>query len=190
MVAENKDIKRDSERLSRDAWLAAALKSAELGVEAIKVAPLAETLGVTTGSFYWHFKNRRELLDAMLEYWEREKTDSPITAARHYEGSAADRILFLMESVLEGKAAIYDLPVAQWAKTDSKVKYVFDRVIKKRFDFAAWMFMEAGFSEEQAAARGRMMVTYLMAESSFIPASISRRKELLKLKHAILMAPE
>ena len=179
-----------SPQLSRDDWLQAALECCQLGVETIKVAPLAAQMGVTTGSFYWHFKNRRELLDAMLEYWEHHMTDDAINAAKDYQGSPTDRILYLMESVLVGMVAIYDLPIAQWAKTDSKVSYVFKRVIKKRFDFAAWMFAEAGFSPEQSAARGRLMVTYMMAESSFIPDSISKRKELLKLKHAILIAPE
>ena len=126
-------------------------------METIKVAPLAAQLGVTTGSFYWHFKNRRELLDAMLDYWEHEMTDAPIDATKHYQGSPADRILFLMESVLVDKVTVYDLPIAQWAKTDTKVSFVFKRAIKKRFDFAAWMFAEAGFSPEQAAARGRLM---------------------------------
>ena len=179
-----------STQLSRDDWLQAALESCQLGVETIKVAPLAAQLGVTTGSFYWHFKNRRELLDAMLEYWEREMTDAVINAAKKFQGSPTDRILFVMESVLVGRTAVYDLPIAQWAKTDIKVKLVLKRVIKKRFDFSAWMFIEAGFSPEQAAARGRLLVTYMMAESSFIPDSISKRKELLKLKHTILIASE
>ena len=79
----------DSERLNRDDWLHAALQECELGGDASKVAPLAAKLGVTTGSFYWRFKNRRELLDATLEYWEREMTDAPIAAARKltFQGS-------------------------------------------------------------------------------------------------------
>jgi AcrR family transcriptional regulator len=147
-------------------------------------------MGVTTGSFYWHFKDRRELLEALLEYWERELTDVPIAAARQFQGSPSERIFFLMESVIIGTVARYDLAIAQWAKTDTKASHIFQRVIKKRFEFATWMFEEAGFSKQQAVARGRLMVTYMMAESTIIPDSISKRKELLKLKHGILTAPE
>jgi len=64
------------------------------------------------------------------------------------------------------------------------------RVLKKRFAFAAWMFSEAGFSREQAEIRGRMMVTYMMGESTLFPDSMAQRKEFIKLKHAILTAPE
>ena len=175
-------------RLSRDDWLQAALSLCTQGIDKVKVAPLAENLGVTTGSFYWHFKNRRELLDAVLEYWEHEMTDVAIETARQYTGSPADRIYFILETVLVGNLARYDLPIWQWAQSDTIASRVFKRVLKKRFSFAAWMFSEAGFSREQAEIRGRMMVIYMMGESTLIPDSMAKRKELIKLKHAILTA--
>ena len=186
---ENSLVQRDTPRLSREDWLKAALRLCESSIDSIKVAPLAEQLGVTTGSFYWHFKNRRELLEALLEYCEHEMTDVAIEAARHFEGPAANRILHLMEGVMAGKLARYDLPIWQWARSDTRASRVFNRVLKKRFTFAAWMFSEAGFSREQAEVRGRMMVIYMMGESTLIPESMARRKELIKLKHAILTAP-
>ena len=183
-------VQGNQQRLSREDWLKEALRLCETGIESVKVALLAEQLGVTTGSFYWHFKNRRELLEALLDYWEHEMTDVAIEAARHFEGSPVDRILDLMESVMASKLARYDLPIWQWAQSDTKASRIFNRVLKKRFSFAAWMFSEAGFSREQAEVRGRMMVIYMMGESTLIPDSMARRKELVKLKHAILTAPQ
>ena len=61
-----KTLTKPSKRLTRDDWLNAALKLCELGIENVKVAPRAKKVGVTTGSFYWHFKNRQELPDALL----------------------------------------------------------------------------------------------------------------------------
>lgn len=178
-----------AQRLSRDDWLKAALHLSVKGIEAVKVAPLAVDMGVTTGSFYWHFKNRRELLDALLDYWEREMTDVAIDAARHFAGSPADRILGVMEAVTDGNLARYDLAIWHWAQSDTGAHRVFHRAVKTRFEFAAWMFSEAGFSPEQAEIRGRMMVTYLMGESTLIPGSLASRRDALKLQHAILMAP-
>ena len=162
----------------------------EKGIDTVKVAPLAANMGVTTGSFYWHFKNRRELLDALLDYWEREMTDAAIEAAKHYTGSPADRILALMETVTDGHQARYDLPIWHWAQSDAAANRVFQRVLQKRFWFAAWMFTEAGFSSEQAELRGRMMVTYMMGESTLIPGSLTSRRDDLKLQHALLTAWE
>jgi AcrR family transcriptional regulator len=60
--------------LSRSHWLKAArLALLKGGVEAVRVEKLALALKVTKGSFYWHFKDRDELLEALLREWEEEK---------------------------------------------------------------------------------------------------------------------
>lgn len=182
-------VQDKTKRLARDDWLKGALRLCESGIERVKVAPLAADLGVTTGSFYWHFKNRRELLDALLDYWELEMTDAAIEAARHAAVPPADRILGVMEAVTDGNLARYDLPIWHWAQTDAEANRVFQRVLKKRFSFAAWMFSDAGFTSEQAEIRGRMMVAYMMGESTLIPGSLANRRDNLKLQHAVLMAP-
>lgn len=63
--------------LHADDWVEAALDAiATGGLDAVAVEPLARRLGVTKGSFYWHFANRDALLDATLSRWEREETDA------------------------------------------------------------------------------------------------------------------
>lgn len=183
-------VNKKTRQLTRNDWLKAALNMCVAGIDKVKVAPLATDLGVTTGSFYWHFKNRQELLEALLNYWEHELTDTAISAANRYEGSPTDRILFVMEAVMINGLAHFDLPIWQWAQTDTIANRVFKRALKKRFSYATRMFSEAGFSRNQAGIRGRMMVIYMMGESTLIPDSMVKRKEFIKLKHAILTAPE
>lgn len=61
--------------MTRDNWLKAALSAlVEGGVAAVRVEPLAVRLGVTKGSFYWHFRDRPALLSALLDYWEANFT--------------------------------------------------------------------------------------------------------------------
>jgi AcrR family transcriptional regulator len=61
-------------RLTRDGWMQAArLALLESGPDAVRVEPLAATLGVTKGSFYWHFTDRQALLDALVSEWEAER---------------------------------------------------------------------------------------------------------------------
>ena len=62
--------------------------------------------------------------------------------------------------------------------------------IEKKFPFATWMFTEASFSKEQARIRGRMMVVYMMGESTLIPDSMASRKEFLRPKFEVLTSPE
>lgn len=175
-------------RLSREDWILAALElMTSEGVDGVKIVPLAERLGVTSGSFYWHFKNRRELYDALLEFWEKELTDAAMVEARQFEGSPQDRIWNLMEQVMDAGMARYDLAIWHWAQTDVKAQTIFKRTINKRFDFSRWLFKQAGFSDAQAEARGRMMAVYMMGESTLIPDPPDKRKKRLRMKFEILI---
>lgn len=182
-------IKTNSKRLSKSDWLVAALNLLSIsGVESVKIVPLAKQLGVTSGSFYWHFSDRPELYEALLEYWEREMTDKAIEAARNYQGLPEERIWLLMEQVMDSGFAKYDLAIWHWAQTDSSAQETFRRTIEKRFSFAAWMFAQVGFDQTQAEVRGRMLVVYMMGESTLLPKESDDRKEHLKLKHNILIS--
>ncbi|MCP4767560.1 MAG: TetR/AcrR family transcriptional regulator [Gammaproteobacteria bacterium] len=174
-------------RLNRGDWIRRAFELLlTTGIEGVKIVPLAKSLGATSGSFYWHFSNRRELHEALLEYWEREMTDVAIDAARAYEGTALDRILNLMVQVMETGMAGYDLAIWHWANTDESVQVVFQRTLEKRFEFATWMFKQAGFTRAQAEIRGRMMVVYMMGESTLVPGTPDKRKRQLRMKFDVL----
>ena len=135
---ENSKPASNGRQLTRDDWLRGALETMRsAGIDGVKVAPLAERLGVTTGSFYWHFKNRRELLDLLLDFWERTMTDAAKEEAERFEGSPDARILYLMQRVMEGDLAGYDLPIWQWAQSDEGARKVFQRALKKRFEFTS-----------------------------------------------------
>ena len=77
-------------QLTREDWIDRARKALILsGVENVKVDVMARRLKVTRGSFYWHFKNRQELLDALIDDWEaNNRRELSIMAARLAEGTA------------------------------------------------------------------------------------------------------
>lgn len=174
-------------RLSREDWLREALKVLRSqGIDGIKIVAMAQDLGVTSGSFYWHFSNLRDLLDDLLDYWERELTDTVIVKAKEYRGLPEERILNLMLQVIEEDAAIYDHAISIWAKEDPTAKKVFERTLQKRFDFARWMFRQAGFADRQAAIRGRMLVAYMMGESASDLKSNRNWKSTIREMHKVL----
>jgi AcrR family transcriptional regulator len=180
-------VDRKIKRLGREDWIRGALELLRTaGMEGVKIVLLAKLLGVTSGSFYWHFRDRRELLDALLDYWEREMTNAAKEAAKEFEGSPEDRIWNLMEQVMTAGMASYDLAVWHWAQSDPDANVVFQRALDTRFNFAAWMFKQVGFNETQAKVRGRMMVVYMMGESTLISDTPAKRKKQLRLKFEIL----
>lgn len=172
------------QRITRENWLHAALEAlTELGLLGIKIVPLSKTLGVTSGSFYWHFKDRRDLQMALLDYWEVELTDIPMEVATNFDGAPKDRILFLMEQIIALRAARCDHAISIWANTDKHAQVIFERVMKKRFKFAQWMFKQAGFSDTQAKLRGRLYVAYLMGETTIKLGKERSWKEQVKKAH-------
>lgn len=176
-------------RVTRDDWVEAALDTIHAhGVDRVKVVTLAHTLGVTSGSFYWHFKNVRALLNAVLEYWENQLTVHIIEDAIAFQGSPQQRILNLMTQVVEEDTTLSDSAIAVWAKSDPLAEAAYRRTVQKRFDFAAQMFREAGFSDGEAVTRGRMMVTTLMGERSIEFKSDPTWKSAVKKQWAVLIA--
>ncbi len=184
-------VRSKKKRLSRDDWMRAALETMSArGVQEVKISVLATELGVTTGSFYWHFEGRQDLLDSLLEWWESEMTDAAIAAAQEFAGPPEERIRFLMRQVMGDKLARYDIAVCHWALSDRRASRTYRRALKKRLEFAAWMFSQAGFSEEQARARGRIMVVYMMGGLSLVPRSMRGSLNSIGLDHAILTSPD
>ncbi len=93
-------------------------------------------------------------------------TDAVIAKAKAFSGPPEERILNLMIQVIERDAAAPDHAMSVWATRDPAARKVFERTLKKRFEFAKWMFKQVGLSDRQAATRGSLMVAYLMGESS------------------------
>ena len=54
------------DRLNRDDWIDGALElMTSVGIEGVRIVPLAAKLGVTSGSFYWHFKDRQDFMESL-----------------------------------------------------------------------------------------------------------------------------
>src|SRR5947208_3786215 len=75
-------------RTPRSSWIEEGLRAlAAGGPDAVRIEPLARALGVTRGGFYWHFDDRRALLEEILDTWESVGVDNVISQV---EGEASD----------------------------------------------------------------------------------------------------
>jgi len=137
-------------RLGRGDWAAAALVAiGEAGIGALVIEGLAERLGATKGSFYWHFKDRDELIDAALDRWEQEETEEVIERLRAVEDPAA-RLRRLFELAF-GDHPGGDIDVALLADAANPlVAPVLRRVTERRLDFLTTAFSDLGVAEESA----------------------------------------
>ena len=110
-------------RLSADDWVAAAKDALVAnGIGAVKVLPLAAQLGVTRGSFYWHFQSRQSLLDRLLDIWEDTNSGAIIKAAT-CEGGIVEQYIELMRCwfALDQFDPHLELAVRNWGRTDPQL---------------------------------------------------------------------
>jgi AcrR family transcriptional regulator len=143
-------------RLSREDWINAALQAlADDGPSGVAVERLAARLGTTKGSFYWHFKDRQELISETLGTWERKDTDARIEEMNEI-ADPVERLRFGMVMATEYEEAeepdVRLLPSA----SDPVVGEVVKRVQRKRLDFIAQIFREAGFTPAESSLRARL----------------------------------
>jgi AcrR family transcriptional regulator len=138
------------------------------GPEAVRIEPLARALGVTKGGFYWHFDDRRALLEEMLDAWERRWVDEVIEAVEGVEGDARARLrkLFGLASASGGKLLAVELAVRDWARRDKAVARRLRRVDNRRMAYMRSLFGELCDDEDEVEAR------CLMTFSLFVGAGL------------------
>lgn len=143
-------------RLSADDWAQAALDIiAEQGVTAVAVEPLARRLGVTKGSFYWHFPSRDALLQAALEKWEQFEQENVFgSLAELPDPRQRLRALFQVVAHEVKPHAVYSELLK--ALDHPAVRPVIDRVSRRRMDYLAVAFRQAGLSSTDARHRARL----------------------------------
>jgi AcrR family transcriptional regulator len=144
-------------RLSADDWASAALDLiAEQGVAAVAVEPLARRLGVTKGSFYWHFPSREALLVAALERWEKMEQEllfgelEPINDPR-----ARLRALFNLVAHEYKSHVVYSELIK--AMDHPAVQPVIGRVSERRLDYLTASFRQAGLVRTDARHRAQLL---------------------------------
>ena len=123
-------------RVSKDQWLTKALDTLESnGVEAVKIERLARGLGISRSGLYWHFENRQDLLEHLLDYWVREYTGVVTDNPDVLKLGPKKRLLTAMEMIKDKKLTKYDLAMTSWAKLDPQVHKVVKKVVKMRLDY-------------------------------------------------------
>ena len=143
-------------RLSAADWEQAALELlAESGVSAIAVEPLARRLGVTKGSFYWHFASRDALLQAALERWE-QSDDSDVLSQMEKVGDPRERVRELIRQVSYKRPSHAVFAALIKALDEPLIGPLVERVSQRRIEFVAHAFRQAGFDDVTAANRARL----------------------------------
>lgn len=141
---------RERRTLTRADWIGTAVEAlARDGLRAVAVEPLAERLGATKGSFYWHFRDRNALLQAAVEHWERTAIDEELERLE----TIADPIERHTATVAMLNASPKDVKIFMvllWNADHPVIGPAVERIVHKRMAFSQRLREQAGLSAEQA----------------------------------------
>jgi AcrR family transcriptional regulator len=181
--------------LTPDQWVAAATELlVDNGIDAVRVDVVAKILKVTRGSFYWHFKDRDDLLRSLLERWRKATTEQIIERFESHHGQPVDLLRELISLPFRGRsaarAARIELAIRAWARRDSVARQAVDEVDSRRLSYIAQCFSALGFAFAEARQRAFLLYSYEVAESILSnQGNATQKRERSELVEKLLLMP-
>lgn len=186
--ADDHSMRGGKKRLTRELWLSAALEHlAQTGSAGFTIDRLVQALGVTKGSFYWHFQDRREFFLNVFDFWDRQFTQVVVQRVDALAGSPVEKLWKIVESVWQEDLARYDIAVRAWAMRERAVAERVREVDMKRLRTVRRLFSEIGFQGVALEMRTRCFATYLSMDSGItVEQAKKRRGDCLREFHALI----
>ncbi|MEU1984697.1 TetR/AcrR family transcriptional regulator [Nocardia sp. NPDC019395] len=151
--------RRRTARLSYDDWVDGALNLlSREGVGAIKIPRLCQELGVTKGSFYWHFDDLEQLMAAMADRWSAVQSDTVRELGTFAAIPVGERIEKMAAMLVDQRHWMVETTVREWSRTDPKVAAAVRNLDQKVFETVKGTMLDLGFDENQARLRAGAMV--------------------------------
>jgi AcrR family transcriptional regulator len=147
-------------KATRDDWLDLALTALAVeGVDHVTVLALSERLDVSRSSFYWYFKNRDELLDALLDRWEALNTRSIVAQAEAPAASVNQAVCNVFRCWVDPLifSPRLDFAIREWARRSPSVRKAVDRSDRLRTEALKALFVRFGYEDEDAFVRARVL---------------------------------
>ena len=148
-------------QLDPERWVETAIDVlAREGVSGLRVEVLAKRCGVTKGSFYWHFKDRQALLDAVLERWKAGRIIDIEKTTSVTPGNEREQLHYAIEvygASRNRKGMSIELAVRDWARHDVRAAAVVESVDLYRLECTRKLFVAAGMSDAEAKSRSLLL---------------------------------
>ena len=150
-----------TERLTAQDWIDFALTTlAQEGFDALKADVLARKLGVSRGSFYWHFSDLGTFHARVIEHWRQMATEAIIADLERYE-SREQRLNVLLRRGL-GHDAVLEIRLRTWADNNAQAARALRDIDRRRREYMERLLVEAGIPPPLAATRAQVLYwTYL-----------------------------
>ena len=144
------------EQLSAQDWINQGLKTlVKSGFTALKAEPLAKAMGVSRGSFYWHFADISAFHAAILKHW-REISAEQIIAGVEAASAHENPLAVLLRRVF-GERLVLENAVRTWASVDPAARAAVQAIDRRRLNYVEGLMIQSGLSAEIARARTHIL---------------------------------
>jgi len=130
---------------------------AEQGIRGIKIQPLADRLSVTNGSFYWHFRDLDEFLDALARRWAEEMGTRYLATAGGPEEHPLNRMRNRLRVFLSRPVRMLDREMRNWARSDERARAALERTDRQIFTQIGCDLRDLGFGDAEAEWRASVL---------------------------------
>jgi AcrR family transcriptional regulator len=183
----------EGHRLTRDDWIETGLFAlGRGGPGGLRVERLAKDLGVTKGSFYWHFRDRAELEAVILDLWDERTTAAVLDQVAGLEpGEIRLRKLARLVTDLAEPGQLFDIEraIRVWAVFDPAVANRVGAVDSRRLEGVSALFRVCGFGRSEAELRARIFTYYVPGEVFSQPRlPLVKRRRLAQRRIDLLLA--
>lgn len=166
----------DAKTLTPESWITAAFSAlADGGPSKVRVEVLAKTLNVTKGSFYWHFRDRNALLNAMLERWRDGRIEA-IKQQTRLDGRTPQTCLRDLLSLYGGRSnprgMAIELAVRDWARQETRCADAVAAVDRERLACVSALFAGINLPESECFPRAYLFYSFLFGEELLARAAI------------------
>lgn len=156
--------------LTPETWIECATEVlVNQGIDHVRVDLLAQQLGVTRGSFYWHFKDREDLLRQVLQAWRATATENLTVRLESANQDPMEQLRGVLSLPFRGRAAAraarIELAIRAWARRDQTARFAVDEADSSRMGYIAQLFSALGFPVVEARSRAFLLYSYIVSES-------------------------
>ncbi|MGB1257748.1 MAG: TetR/AcrR family transcriptional regulator [Thiolinea sp.] len=155
--------------LQEEDWIKAATDIlADENFRGIRIDALCKRLGVTKGSFYWHFKGRPQLLSALLVHWRQRMTTNVIKRLTALGGNPTQRLRALFRLPHQPKSpkfARVEQSVRDWARNADYAQEAVQEVDELRLDYFRTLLEQHGLRGEIVEKRAYIAYAIVMGDS-------------------------
>jgi AcrR family transcriptional regulator len=181
--------------LTPERWIEAATEVLiDHGIDNVRVDVLAQQLRVTRGSFYWHFRDREDLLRRVLAAWREQATVQLTLRLESARNDPREQLRDVISLPVRGRAAQraarIELAIRAWARRDAMARQAMDEADGARLGYIAQLFSALGFGVAEARWRAFALYAYVVAESQIAaPVARLQREERDRFIERLLMLP-